>query len=67
MVEIKLNGEEKSFDIELSLTELVESLGLDPSAIVIQLNEEIVGRDSFGMHKIGHGDRIELLKFMAGG
>ncbi len=67
MVEISLNGEKRSFESEFRLSELIQILGLDPAKIVVQLNDEIVSHAGFVDYSIKEGDRVELLKFMAGG
>lgn len=67
MIKITLNGEEHKLDKQISLQELVARFNLDPEKIVIQLNEEIIQRDKYKVHQINNEDKVELIKFMAGG
>ncbi len=66
-MKIKINGEVKSFDQELSLVELVEELGLNPQHLVVELNRSVVQRQDFGSVKLKDEDLLELIEFVAGG
>lgn len=66
-VRVRLNGKERDVDAGHSVRSLIESLELHPSLVVVELNKEILPRDSYGDVAIQEGDTIELVHFVGGG
>ena len=64
---VTINGESRSFDVPLSLSALVGSLGLDPAKVALERNLEIVPRSSWGEVILSDGDRLEIVHFIGGG
>lgn len=64
---ICLNGEEKKIDDGLSLAQLLEELQIRPGRVVIELNREIVSRDSYAATVLNEGDLLEIVHFVGGG
>jgi len=62
-----VNGDEKDFDTETSLAELVERLDLPALRIAIELNREVVRRSVWGSTMLKDDDRIEIVHFVGGG
>lgn len=62
-----VNGEERSFERELSLEELLKKLSLEGKVMAAAVNMEIVKQDVWGSHKLHDGDKLELLDFVGGG
>ena len=50
-----------------TLLDLLAHLGLDPRAVVVELNREIVRRPELGATAVSAGDAIELVHFVGGG
>ncbi len=46
---------------------LVREKGLEPGALVAEVNLEVVGQDMWESFEIKEGDAIELLSFVGGG
>lgn len=67
MINIKLNGKEKVIEPDLTLTGLLHKLGLDPAAVVIEQNQNIIKRDNWVGTKINPNDVIEIINFVGGG
>jgi sulfur carrier protein len=67
MISIKLNGKEKTIESDLTLTALLHKLALDPAAVVIEQNQNIIKRDNWMGAKINPGDVIEIINFVGGG
>ena len=61
-----VNGDEKDFDTETSLAELVERLDLPALRIAIELNREVVRRSVWGSTMLKDDDRIEIVHFVGG-
>ena len=66
-MKVFVNGDEKDFDTEMSLAELVERLDLPALRIAIELNREVVRRSVWGSTMLKDDDRIEIVHFVGGG
>ena len=67
MMRIMVNGEERDVLADATVLGLLEELGLNPKTVVVQHNEEIVERNTFGEVMVLEGDRLELVRFVGGG
>jgi thiamine biosynthesis protein ThiS len=67
-MKLYINGEEKTFDSpNPTLASLVESLGMKPDRVAIELNLEIVRRDRWAETVLHDGDKLEMVHFVGGG
>jgi thiamine biosynthesis protein ThiS len=64
---IALNGERRVVPGPLTLAGLLEHVGLDPRAVVVERNREIVRRPQLASTPLLEGDVIELVHFVGGG
>ena len=64
---VTVNGEPRRIPGPATLLELLGHLGLDPRAVVVELNREIVRRPRLGETALAQGDSIELVHFVGGG
>ena len=62
-----INGDEKKFDIPLSLAELIQQLGMKGDRVAVELNREIVARADWAETRLNDGDRLEVVHFVGGG
>jgi thiamine biosynthesis protein ThiS len=62
-----VNGDEKDFDVGISLAELIEQLDLPAARIAIELNREVVRRSDWDSTMLKDEDRIEIVHFVGGG
>lgn len=67
MINIKLNGKEKTIEADLTLAVLLHKLAIDPAAVVIEQNRKIIKRDSWSGTKINSADVLEIINFVGGG
>ena len=51
----------------LSVSELLEELGIRPGRVVVELNAEVVSRDVYGATQLQRGDEVEIVQFVGGG
>jgi len=61
-----INGESRAHSA-VTLTALVEQLGMKPDRVAIELNREIVPRDRWPQTKLNDGDQLEIVHFVGGG
>jgi sulfur carrier protein len=65
--EILLNGKPRRVATGQSLERLLGELALDPRWVVAEINGEPVSRDRFAGTLLAAGDRVELVRPVAGG
>jgi thiamine biosynthesis protein ThiS len=66
-IRITVNGAPREFPAGLSLLALLEHFSLDPRAVVVERNREIVRRPALAATPVRAGDAIELVHFVGGG
>jgi thiamine biosynthesis protein ThiS len=67
-MKLHINGEEKTFDSAApTLAALVESLGMKPDRVAVELNRDIIPRDRWPDTPLKDGDRLEVVHFVGGG
>ena len=66
---ITLNGEAHIFSPGETSTvrDLIESLQLGPQPVLVELNGEALYAREFSDKTIGEGDRVEIIRMVAGG
>ncbi len=67
MAEIVVNGAARELTPGTTLADLLRQLRLDPRWVVAELNGEPLGRERFGVVRLAEGDRLELVRPVAGG
>lgn len=66
-MKIELNGKVTEFNDGISVSELINLKKLDPEGIVIELNMEIIKKDTRNATFLKEGDVVEILHFVGGG
>jgi len=66
-ITIRLNGEDRTVSSGLTVTRLLESLGLRPELVVVEKNREILARDRYAQAAVEDEDVFELVHFVGGG
>jgi sulfur carrier protein len=66
---IVLNGERRLLSRETSLLDLLRELQIVPEtpAVAIAVNDRLIRRADWPAHRLAAGDRIEVVRPMAGG
>ena len=69
-MKVQINGEDREFPSStdsISLSALVEQLGMKPDRVAIELNRDIIPRDRWNETILHEGDRLEVVHFVGGG
>ena len=66
-MEITINGEDKSFNDNFSLQEIIVELKIEDKVMAAAVNMEIVKKDNWKDFIPKDNDKIELLQFVGGG
>ena len=64
---ITVNGESRELDKPVTVTEYVRQCNYVPAQVVVELNEAIIKRETWGETLLKDGDVVEILQFMGGG
>jgi sulfur carrier protein len=62
-----INGEELELREGMTVGQLLELLGAQRSGIAVACNEAVIRRSHYDEHRLQPGDRIEIIKAVAGG
>lgn len=66
-VVVFLNGQARQISDDRSLDSLVEGLQLKPKMVLIEYNGRALLRSEWTGVRLEHGDRLEILRVVAGG
>ena len=66
-VNITANGETYELPAERTVAEFIRERGLHPQFVVVELNGEPLERARYDEVRLQDGDRIELVRAVAGG
>jgi thiamine biosynthesis protein ThiS len=64
---VQINGDMKEIKEGLSLAQLLEELGIRPGRVVVELNRDVVARETHGATVLKEGDTVEIVHFVGGG
>lgn len=66
-VPLRINGEDREVPAGLTVSGLLEHLGLNPRMVVVERNGDILRRDALDGVPVEPGDALELVHFVGGG
>lgn len=64
---IRLNGEPHEMDAPVSVSALLERLGIDPRRVAVEHNLVVIKRPTYDDTIVKDGDEIEIVNFVGGG
>jgi len=64
---ITVNGEARAAASGTTVAALLQSMGVDPTRVAIERNEEVVPRATWTAAPLADGDRLEIVSFVGGG
>jgi sulfur carrier protein len=64
---IEINGEPRDVPSNVTITTLLESLGLSGRPVAVEVNAAIVPRAQHAQHTLAEGDKLEVVQFVGGG
>jgi len=66
-VQVEINGEAREVPAGLTVTTLLDVLGLHAGRVAIERNREILPRSQWDATPVQPGDRYEIVHFVGGG
>lgn len=67
MIRVTINDEEKNFNENITIAEMLKELGLEDKIIVVVRNEDIISQEDYTKVTLEDGDKIELVRIVGGG
>jgi sulfur carrier protein len=67
MITVQINGKQVELEGPTALLDYVRTMGVDPRAIAVEVNGDILSRDRYGTCTLRHGDVIEIVRMVGGG
>lgn len=64
---MKINGKEMTFEEGMTVSALLEKLGISAEKVVVEINREILAKDQYPSHLLNMKDEIEIVSFVGGG
>ena len=66
-ITIRVNGEARAVNPELTITALLAELGIRPERVAVELNRVIVKQPQWADTQIPPGAELEIVQFVGGG
>ena len=66
-VQVEINGERREVKAGVTVADVVRMLDLNQRRLAVEINREIVARDSYAKRVLQEGDVLEIVHFVGGG
>jgi len=67
MPRIRLTGEDREISLPSNMLDLLETLGIDSTAVAVERNRSIVPRRDYAETDLADRDEIEIVTLVGGG
>ena len=67
MIDIIVNGENKTIDENTTIKALLQELGIEDKTMASAVNMQVVKKENWETHTLNAGDKVEFLHFVGGG
>jgi thiamine biosynthesis protein ThiS len=67
MIALEVNGKRVELAGTTPLLTYLEQLGVNPRAVAVEHNGEIIERTAYESVTLGEGDRVEIVRMVGGG
>ena len=67
VIELVINGKRVELDQPTPLLSYLEMLGVNPRAVAVEHNGEIIERSTFASTTLREGDKVEIVRMVGGG
>lgn len=66
-MQVAINGENQTFNMEMSILDLLEQSGLTGKRVAVEINESIIPKSRHAETFISEGDKVEIIHAIGGG
>jgi sulfur carrier protein len=67
VISLQVNGKNVELEAPTPLLEYLEKLGVNPRAVAVEHNGEILERAAYAGVTLREGDRVEIVRMVGGG
>jgi len=67
VISLRVNGKTIELEAPTSLTDYLHTLGVDPRAVAVEVNGEILERHAYAGRILREGDAVEIVRMVGGG
>lgn len=67
MISITVNGESVEIESEMSVEQLLDTVDVPPNYLAVEVNADVVPRESYGETVVRDGDDVEVVTLVGGG
>lgn len=67
MISITVNGASVEIESEMSVEELLDTVDVPPNYLAVEVNAEVVPRETYGETTVHDGDVVEVVTLVGGG
>lgn len=67
MTNIVLNGKDTQIDENITIEQLLDSMGLSDKRLAVEINQQIIPRSEFSSHCLKEQDKVEIVQAIGGG
>jgi len=64
---ITVNGEQRELRDGISVTGLLDELGIKPTRVAVEVNREVIPKARHALTLLRDGDKVEIVTFVGGG
>ncbi|CEI71863.1 MULTISPECIES: sulfur carrier protein ThiS [Romboutsia] len=64
---MKVNGEEFEFKSDMTISKLLEDIGVKKDSVVVEINLNIIENNQYDSYILREEDVIEVIRFVGGG
>ena len=67
MINIFLNGEQTNLQPNMTVSDLLEKLGLQDKRLAVEINLDIIPRSEYQSTRLNQDDKVEIVQAIGGG
>jgi len=67
MINILLNGEQTSLQPNMTVSDLLEKMGLQDKRLAVEINLDIIPRSEYQSTRLNQDDKVEIVQAIGGG
>jgi len=67
VIALRVNGRPVELPRPTPLLDYLQSLGVNPRVVAVEVNERILDRDEFALTTLAGGDVVEIVRMVGGG
>ncbi|MGH7869086.1 MAG: sulfur carrier protein ThiS [Candidatus Dormibacteraceae bacterium] len=67
MIKLTVNGRPTELEMPQPLLEYLAALGVNPQAVAVEINGQLLQRSDYSAGRLNEGDVVEIVRMVGGG